>query len=339
MPIPIIDALPSVHGSLLGIGFSLFGAYAVYAYQKLAETNERLQTILEKAKSFSELRRYEGVESATVLGDDGVLDWVKVENALRQASMLTDSYVRSDTLADVKSLERKEVMSVFEEIIQLMNYFFVSYPFNGHSAVSAGEITKSVNLAKNRPFDVARVRLIALYIHRLQLNWSSYNENYIQLARQYSIFKAAQRREVLERSVIENINKIPDLTAQDRQDRIEASLKPSGGFLDTDEYVRVLAAFFQRVYEFGEQLLPEIQVVIDNHTKYKNSFNFKLVSRVAMVLFAIVFVFGILTPLALSDTSLAARYSWAGYVLGLLSSLPYFIVWFYLWRKISKTDL
>lgn len=338
MPVSIIEALPSVHGSLLGIGFSLFGAYAIYAYQKLAESNELLQAILEEAKRFSFARRYQGVAASTVLGDDGVLDWVKVEGALREASFLTGNVAGMTDLKDFRSMDADKVKLVYEEIIQLMNYFFISYPFNGDTLIEAGPITKKVREAKDKPFDMERVKLIALYIRRLQINWSSYHEDYIHLARQYFICRENEKRKNIERAVIEGINKIPGLSAREKQDRIEASLKPSGQIADSEEYVRELIDFFNRVSIFGNELLPKIQKFIDVSMSYKTRFKFKIISRFAMAFFAVVFIFGIVLPLIFSDISLGNVWWWVGYVLFFVSAVPYLMVWGYLWRKISKTD-
>lgn len=338
MPVSIIEALPSVHGSLLGIGFSLFGAYAIYAYQKLAESNELLQEILEEAKRFSFARMYQGVPAATVLGDDGVLDWVKVEGALRDASLLTGNVAGMTDLKDFKRLDADKVKTVYEEIIQLMNYFFISYPFNGDSLVDTGPITKVVREAKGKPFDVERVKLMALYIRRLQINWNSYHEDYIHLARQYFTCREYEKRADIERAVIEGVNKIPGLSARERQDRIEASVKPSGQIADVNEYARALTDFFNRVSVFGNEFLPRIQKIIDINANYKTRFKFKVLSRFAMAFFAVVFIFGIVLPLVLSDVNLGGAWWWVGYMLFFVSAVPYLMVWGYLWRKISKTD-
>jgi len=49
----ILAALPEIHGILIGIGTAFFSGFAMFAYQKLQESKDKLDKIISEVEIFS----------------------------------------------------------------------------------------------------------------------------------------------------------------------------------------------------------------------------------------------------------------------------------------------
>ncbi|MEB3733159.1 hypothetical protein ULF88_01240 [Halopseudomonas pachastrellae] len=71
----ILQALPNIHGILIGIGTAFFSGFAMFAYQKLQESKDRLDKVLADVEFFSTPSNFIGGGNTSLVTDKGELDW------------------------------------------------------------------------------------------------------------------------------------------------------------------------------------------------------------------------------------------------------------------------
>ena len=334
----MIQALPSIHGSLLGIGFALFAAYAIYAYQKLAESKKLLSDVTQKAKGFTSLSSPASPGEATLLDAKGVLDWVKVEKVLREVQMIGDSNLHFGPDGRAPVDEKKNLVQLYEQLMQLTDYFFISYPFCGDLIFSGRSSLDLIKKFRSDDFDISRIEDMTVRVGRLKKNWSLYGAAYISVAKRYSEYKFAQVQEEIDANTIASLRGMKWLHPQDIEDQVTAYIEKPKELSERDDYSKPLVEFFRAVFRFSDELLPDMREVVTDHHRYRDDFNFTVTCRIALAVFAVVFVLGIIVPMIVADVATNFSPNWITYLLAGMSVLPYFYVWCRLWRVVSKSQ-
>lgn len=337
MSVSMIQALPSIHGSLLGIGFALFAAYAIYAYQKLSESKKLLGGVLSRAKSFTSLSSPESPGEATLLDAKGILDWEKVERVLINLDILANSEFQFRVEGGRQHNEEMEFVTLYEQLMQLIDYFFISYPFCGTLHFEGQPSLALIKKCRSDEFNILRIEKMAERVRRLKKNWSIYKSSYVAIARRYSEYKFSKRNKELDEHIIAGLRNMKGYHPQDIEDQINAYMAKPKEFTDCDDYSKRLVEFFQKVFRFSDEVLPDMQEVVVDYHRYRDDFNFTVTCRIALVVFAVVFILGIVVPLVLADVAPVLNFQWVGYILTGVSILPYFYVWVRLWRTVSKS--
>lgn len=163
----ILEALPTLHGILIGIGTAFFSGFAMFAYQKLQESKGNLDKILTEVEAFSTPNNYIGGSGDNLISDDGSLDWDgEAKNILHHAKSIF-SYIDHEekygiprsTLSSTPS--ETEICSTTQRLCLLFHYLFVSYPFSGKSMVHVRGVTENIETKKSEPFSMERLQEIA----------------------------------------------------------------------------------------------------------------------------------------------------------------------------------
>lgn len=84
MSSPILESLPAIHVTVVGIFAAIVSAFAVWAFQKLFEAEDKLKKALTEAKERSTLSSTVviGGNNNNLLTEDGLLDWEGVGKQL-----------------------------------------------------------------------------------------------------------------------------------------------------------------------------------------------------------------------------------------------------------------
>lgn len=233
--------------------------------------------------------------------------------------------------------EEMEFVTLYEQLMQLIDYFFISYPFCGTLHFEGQPSLALIKKCRSDEFNILRIEQIAERVRRLKKNWSIYKSSYIAIARRYSEYKFSKRNKELDEHIIAGLRNMKGYHPQDIEDQINAYMAKPKEFTDRDDYSKRLVEFFQKVFRFSDEVLPDMQEVVVDYHRYRDDFNFTVTCRIALVVFAVVFILGIVVPLVLADVAPVLNFQWVGYILTGVSILPYFYVWVRLWRTVSKS--
>ncbi|EOW9664412.1 hypothetical protein ACO14J_004552 [Vibrio parahaemolyticus] len=89
MSSPILEALPALHVTVIGVVAAFFSAFAIYAYQKVNDAKEKLDEALKHSMSVSTPNSMMFNGNNVYLNQDGTLNWdERGKETLRRATML-----------------------------------------------------------------------------------------------------------------------------------------------------------------------------------------------------------------------------------------------------------
>ncbi|WP_105169492.1 hypothetical protein [Pseudoalteromonas sp. T1lg23B] len=84
----ILESLPTIHGILTGIETAFFSGFAMFAYQKLQESKDNLDSVLAEVGNFSTPNTYiGGAGGNNLIADDGSAVGRYKRSAIRRFTM------------------------------------------------------------------------------------------------------------------------------------------------------------------------------------------------------------------------------------------------------------
>lgn len=161
---PILEALPALHVTMIGVIAAFFSAFAIYAYQKINDAKEKLDEALKHSESLSTPNSMIFNGNNIYLNQDGTLNWdEKGKSTLRQATMLYSYLDYEEKYGVPRSLSQRdpspeEVISVCNELFSLFTTIFTTYPFWGNNSVHINGQTDKVNQLCSKEFDTERLQ-------------------------------------------------------------------------------------------------------------------------------------------------------------------------------------
>ena len=93
MSSPILDALPGIHVTVIGIGGAFFSAFAMFAYQRVQETKDQLEKSLKGLEAFSTQTNFIGMRNEDLWGKSSGLDWESKVTRLMHHAISLFSYL------------------------------------------------------------------------------------------------------------------------------------------------------------------------------------------------------------------------------------------------------
>jgi hypothetical protein len=341
----ILEMLPAIHGTIIGIGAAFFSAFAMFAYQKLQETKDELDKIILEVETFSTPSNYIGSGNIKIINDDGELDWDGKAKELIFYTKGIYSYldyeekygIPRDNYHQVPS--ENEIINSCRDLCQMFHYLFTSYPFSGKSMVHVGEITNKINEKKSLPFDKKRLQEIERRIGFLSWCWEGSNKSLIKLGQECTNIERKQNQERAEKNFNEMLKKIPEVSKEEKERLWVRFIQPSSN--QQIDYSQIIYDYFNKVLIYQEKVLPKLKEMINVHDTFNERFKVKSLTIDALLIFLFIFLLGVITPLVLLNAQKDYNITWCSqlpYILLFMTSFPYIFIWFKLLMKIKNLN-
>lgn len=338
----ILEALPTIHGILIGIGTAFFSGFAMFAYQKLQESKDNLDKVLSEVESFSTPNTHIG--GVNFISEDGALDWDGAGKELLHHSKSIFSHLDYEEkygiprhISDTAPSE-SDICSTTRSLCSLFSQLFVSYPFSGKSMVHVSGITDRVESKKSAPFTVERLKEIQRRIGYLSWCWQTSNRSLITLAERCTEIEGKQAEIESRQRFTEQISQMGNEIDEKEKKRIwDTFHQPSLNM--KINYAQILTEYFNKVGVYQERVIPQLSETLVNHQTFVERFNFKENTLAAFKIIAFIFVFGVLTPIILVGLKTDMKLVWhpvLPYSLIVLTVLPYAYVWRKLFQKVKS---
>jgi len=160
----ILEALPGIHGILIGVGAAFFSAFAMFAYQRLQETKDQRDKTILDVEAFSTPSNHIGDGENKLIKDDCALDWDgEAKYILHRATSIYSNlgYEEKHGLPRDSRMHKpnnEDVSNTCRTLYLLPYHLFLTYPFSGKLMAYAQRVTEKTNDNKARPFDIQRLQ-------------------------------------------------------------------------------------------------------------------------------------------------------------------------------------
>ncbi|EGQ9163883.1 hypothetical protein ACTA57_002903 [Vibrio parahaemolyticus] len=344
---PILESLPAIHVTIVGVVAAFFAAFAVFAFQKVQESKDKLENVLKGVEAFGSPNNFHAFSQVKLLTDDGLLDWNgAAHDTLYEAeSLFSHLDIQSKygyKPSFIREPSNEEIYRVGGNLLLLMNYVFTTYPFNGRSMVSISGEAEKVEEQKNRPFDVERLSQMTNRISYLSQHWRNHSKSILELANRLTMHQEEMEHERREKAYQKAISQLPENVHQQQIDTLrechfDQPLPPTN-------YVQIVSDFFNKVMQYESEVLPVLAGVITEHRRYNERFMVKKWSLVVIKLIVFTLTFGVCLPLVLLEMLHGIEHfnwdslwvGWLEYFVLFLTMSPYFVLCRYFYCKLQK---
>ena len=319
----ILEALPGVHGILVGISVAFYSAFSLHGYQKLQESRDKILHALRQMRKFrDEWMFIDGAVLGDVLNEENQFVWDdKIMTILWNAEIcgrkLRDLEKKGLIPKDqINRGDREDMVTTCQRLCALLHQVFESFPSKEDSdkaaQESAGERFEFLSL----PHDQERFQDFESWITKLGWRWDTGMPDLLALGRHCSVWNE-EFSEDKSRATCANIGMSNEL------------MRKSPGI----NYEQHISSYFDRVAEYRSRLVPKLDDAVREYTVPSEIYRVPETTRQALLYFCHTFVFGILAPIILVE----ARQTIGDFCLPFLPSFllfitcaPYFVVLFWL---------
>ncbi|WP_421308908.1 hypothetical protein [Aeromonas veronii] len=346
----ILEQLPAIHATIIGIVAAFYAAFSAYAYQQISDAKSDIQSSLENLTELSKLSSLSFETDNEFIKKDGTMDWdskgkgMLLYAATTATSLFTREAQNSSPIDD-SDLEHnyKTITDTYNNLRLLLSTVFTSYPFwNDGSNYIEGQTSQVVEASNvidegKRFQDMNRVLFFLDYI------WNRSGKEFVVLAHKYTECKFKEKRDEINKM---KEDKNPDFLHHDRIHFLEESLKRDLNKAKTEatEPVFILEVF-EKVKTIKCEILPVIlkQLSTLNHCNEK----YKLKDTSTKVIQYSIFITlsGIILPLTLLEVSSRVTIPafntsmiFIEYIILLATMSPYFYFFALALRKIKSLD-
>lgn len=188
MSSPILEALPALHVTVIGVVAAFFSAFAIYAYQKVNDAKEKLEQAINISKSVSTPENMLIKGENDYLKPDGSLDWKQsCKDTLYKATELS-SYLEEEKNYGVKrsSMQQKpsseDVISTCNEMFSLLTTIFTTFPFWSNHFTEGMRGTDKVKKLCSKDLDDQRIQQMQTIVVHLNMTWNRNKHSLMTLA-------------------------------------------------------------------------------------------------------------------------------------------------------------
>lgn len=341
----ILQALPNIHGILIGIGTAFFSGFAMFAYQKLQESKDKLDKILVDVEFFSSPSNYIGGGNKSLVTDRGELDWDgEVKRLIHQAKSVF-SYLDYEEKYGIPRSEfshtpsDEKILSIGKDLCLMFHYLFVSYPFSGKSMVHIQGVTDKVESRKAEPFSSERLKDIERRISFLSWCWETSNRSIIALGQKATEIDRRKSETEAIKSFHESMANMGEVSEEEKQDIWKTFHQPRINM--QVDYSKIIHDYFNKVLIYRERVLPQLSDTLKVYETFNERFKIKSITVNVLNLMAFIFTFGVLTPMLISGLKQDIGLEYPAllpYFLLLITVVPYVYIWALLFSKVKKLN-
>lgn len=341
----VLQVLPSVHGILIGIGTAFFSGFAMFAYQKLQESRDRLDKILTGVEAFSTPSNFIRGGNSSLITDKGELDWDGEAKNLVHHAKSVFSYLDYEEKYGIPRSEfafipsDEEILFTTRDLCLMFHYLFVSYPFSGRSMVHVQGVTDKVESRKSEPFSSERLKEIERRISFLSWCWETSNRSLLALGQKATEVERKKAEEDAVNSFNQSMSSMGDVPEEERQ-RIWKTFHQPRLNIQVD-YSKIIHDYFNKVLMYRERVFPQLSDTLKTYETFNERFKIKAVTINALKVMAFIFIFGVLAPMLISGLKKDIGLEWhpsLPYFLLSITVVPYVYIWTKLFSKVKRLN-
>ncbi|KJF95339.1 hypothetical protein CTN03_05565 [Photobacterium angustum] len=343
---PILELLPAVHVTIIGVVAAFFSAFAIYAYQKVNDAKEKLDAALKHSMSVATPTSMRFGGNNIYLNDDGTLNWDGAgKETLRRASSLY-SYLDYEEKYGIPRSEHQpepsaeEVIAACDGLFLLLTTIFTSYPFWNNNLVQFKGQTDKVSKVCAKEFDLSRIQEMQRIISYLCWTWSTSNRSLMMLARKgMECTQLKQMKEHTEMFERQTVN-----MPEPEKTRIWAQFHQPHVSRVTD-FQNIFASFFEKSHSIEREVIPLLSESLSSFTTYNQTFRVKETTMKVIVLIVFNLSLGVILPLVTLNLLVGVNFEWSNfwfsafeYFVLFSTMFPYIWICRYLYKKIEGLE-
>lgn len=291
---PILEALPALHVTIIGVVAAFFSAFAIYAYQKLNDAKEKLDEALKHCMLISNPHITMQRSNNIYLNEDGSLNWDEHgKDAIWKAKVLY-SYLDREEKYNIprdhyqREPSQDEVIAACNELFLLFTTIFTTYPFWNNEKVSKLRSTE---------FDSERVQLMQRIVNYLCWTWDTSKRSLLTLASKGNEYSKQQELKRIAQMHEEMIASMPvgSLTEEEKQ-----MIMPPGYNYNLSvgiDFSDVFVSYFEMAHVVQKEIIPLLSKLTSSFNTYNETFRVKETSLTVITLITFNMLFGVLLPL------------------------------------------
>ncbi|EOX4919511.1 hypothetical protein [Vibrio alginolyticus] len=349
---PILELLPAIHATIIGIFAAIASAFAVWAFQKLFEAEESLKKVISEASECGslDLSVTFGDNKNNLIDSNGLVDWDGVgKNLLRQNialfSHLDDKATFGIAAMPSKEPTEQEILKAGDELLNLFNHFFNTYPFTGKAIINVKGVTDKGDSKVKRPFTIEQLVQIRSRVDYVCWCWQTNSLSIIELFKRYTEIKHTMetvRRERRRQIIQSQLHKYCD---EFSEPKTTPNQIPSLSF--QSNYLEHATHFFERAHQYQTHVLPNLTKVLNEYEAHKDYFKFEKRGLVFVRIAILVLILGVCLPLVLLEWLHNDQYfnwdsfvfNWIEHFVLLLTMSPYFYAAYLAYTKLKRMSL
>ncbi len=346
MSSPILEALPAIHVTVIGVIAAFFSAFAIYAYTKVHDAKERFDAAIKQSADLTSTNdtMYSGKNKFVT--KDGHLDWDNHgKELLRNATSLYSYLDYEEKYGIPRSEYQREpsvenVITTCDDLFLLLSTIFTTYPFWNNGMVHIQGQTDQIKKACMQDFDLKRIQEMSRIIGYLSWTWNTNNRAIVTLARKGMEFKKNQQlkeqRELFEKQTI-GISKLEQqsMWKQIHQPQIDR----------VTDFESIFVNYFNTAHLVEREVIPTLSKSLTNYTTYNQTFKVKSTTLNVIKLITFNLVTGVILPLIILNMSVGKNIDWSNvwfssfeYTLLLVTMFPYLWLSRYFFKKVKELD-
>ncbi|RDL44673.1 hypothetical protein DN730_09820 [Marinomonas piezotolerans] len=346
MSSPILELLPSIHVTIVGVVAAFFSAFVVFAFQKVQDAEDKKKRVLKGVEEFDTPNKYLGSPATNVRINDGLLNWKECRREVlyRAARMFSDLDKKASHGINIRQSDEpsdQEVKEVVGDLMLMLYYVFTTYPFSGISMVSTRDLNR-IEEQKSKPFDESRITELQNRINFLKWNWESGRLSIIELAKRYDSIRYNEEKEITENLISEMKESFSGEVSENDIEEMVQDIKNRPVTYSSDS-VRIITDYFEKVFQYEQRVIPALFEALSEYKMYNERFKIKKWSLIVIKLVIFILTLGVFIPLVtLEVLEGVPDFNWNNLLMGwfeffvLVSTLtPYFYACLYFYRKVK----
>jgi len=339
MAFPILEALPAIHATLIGIVGALYSVFVIYGYQKIQEANDVFRELIAWVEKYTSPSYYIGFDNPELIDKNGDLSWEGIRKTLKKARSIFPMYEGKPIGGAFESQNDEVVVETCHEFINMLYVVSVSYPFSGKPLVQVAK-NSLVNIRNKKDDFFTEERLLSVrrIVVELMIFWGRYSDSILELASRCEKVESRKDLEIIAGLHEPMLQKLEAMGYADKVAELRAQhVKP----IERLGYSSIIVEFFERIKGFEAEVVPKLDSSLKVLRLYNGRFKIRERSKIMLFVGGSVLFFGVIVPLLLLHANSAWQQLWPrnlDVVLLVITMAPYFIAMKWLWGLLDSSD-
>jgi hypothetical protein len=348
---PILEALPALHVTIIGIITAFFSVFSIYTYQKVKDAEEKLNDAKEKLDAVLKFSVNKATPNSIRFdGNNIYLNDVRKET-LRQASMLYSFLDYEEKYGIPRSTHQREpngdkVITACNELLSLLTDIFTSYPFWNNSFLPIQGQTDKASKVCAKELDSTRIQEMQRTVNYLCWTWSSNSHSLMTLAAkgmEFSHQKQMKEQTELFNKQKEIYEKQLGIMPESEKVRIWSRFHQPGVDRVTD-YQEKFSSFFDKAHLIKKEVVPLLAESLSSFSTYNKTFRVRETTEGVIKLIVFNFFVGVMSPLVFLNMVVSVNFERVDFLFSafeyllLLTMLPYIWACYFLYKKVRDCE-
>ncbi|MEO4182989.1 hypothetical protein [Acinetobacter pittii] len=341
---PILNSLPSIHASFVGILAAFVSAFFIFSFQKIVEAEKKLEDSILNLNYHLSSFSCSLVLPFTLLDNNYKLDWEeKCKPLIREINSLSSRYKNYENILSLTNEEQEHVISKIKALNELF-YLFTHHPqFYNSNKVS---ITESVPNKQQYAFDELEFLNFKQRVFYLYHEWEIHKDSYIILIKLYDELQRNKNHGLFNETIENALTETKEIYGNNDELLRNVVNHISKNFQKHNNHLNYLIEFFDIIRFCQEKAIPEINELNNEIIKFKEKLNIKSITIYGIYIATFITITGIILPLFILEVISKIPEEKNNYIISLISYFiftlsfsPYFLLSLFYIRKIKNSKL